>query len=179
MKTILFIVLAFISSIGVRENLIKLISNAHSIDEYKSVMDIIEKENLKNYIPLGLPLKEKYRISSQFGYRTDPINKTKQFHSGIDFSAEVAAIIYAVADGEIIFSGQNGGYGKLIEIEHKFGYKTRYGHLVEFYKKKGDYVKKGTPIGFVGSTGRSTGNHLHYEIIKNNRKINPIKYIYL
>lgn len=178
MRTFLLISLFIVfSSVGLKENLIKLISSAQSIDEYSAVLDIIERENLKKYIPLGLPLKERYRISSSFGYRKDPFKKSRKFHSGIDFSAEVAAIIYATADGKITYCGRNGGYGNLIEIEHSFGYKTRYGHLVEFYKKNGDYVKKGTPIGFVGSTGRSTGDHLHYEIIKNGRRINPIKYI--
>ena len=176
-KYLLAIAFTLVSITGVRENLIKLISKSQSIDEYSSVMDIIEKEGLKKYIPLGLPLKEKHRISSEFGYRTDPFTKQKSFHSGLDFSADVAAIIYATADGKITYCGKKGGYGKLIEIEHEMGYRTRYGHLIEYYKEKGEMVKRGTPIGFVGSTGRSTGNHLHYEIIKNNQRINPIKYI--
>ena len=86
----------------------------------------------------------------------------------------MATTVHAAASGEVIFVGFRGGYGKCIEIKHKYGFSTVYGHLSEYYIKKGMYVRMGQIIGFVGTTGRSTGYHLHYEVRKNNRVIEPL-----
>ena len=93
-------------------------------------------------------------------------------------AAEYAATVHATASGTVSFSGDVPGYGKTVVVTHRFGFKTRYAHLTRIYRHKGAVVVKGEVIGFVGSTGQSTGNHLHYEVIKNDRVINPINFIY-
>lgn len=93
-------------------------------------------------------------------------------------AAEYAATVHATASGTVSFSGNVPGYGKTVVVTHRFGFQTRYAHLTRIYRHKGDAVEKGEVVGFVGSTGLSTGNHLHYEVIKNNRMINPINFMY-
>jgi murein DD-endopeptidase MepM/ murein hydrolase activator NlpD len=115
------------------------------------------------------------RLSSRFGKRRHPILGYTKMHMGIDFAAPIGTPIYAAGNGSIIKAGRNGGYGKYILIRHNSTYKTAYGHLSKFAKKTrvGNRVKQGEIIGYVGNTGRSTGPHLHYEVIQNGRKINP------
>lgn len=116
-------------------------------------------------------------ISSGYKYRTDPFTKKRSFHSGIDISCPEGTPIYAPADGVVVKRGYSGGFGKMLEISHGDDMKTRYGHLSQFNVSKGSRVKRGDLIGYVGSTGRSTAPHLHYEIHKNDKQINPMKYI--
>lgn len=142
------------------------------------VWDIIQKNDaVFRYIPFGCPLKEKFRISDYFGYRMHPILKKRQFHSGVDLAAAYAATVHSTAEGTVTFSGAMAGYGNTVVIRHRFGFITQYSHLTYIYCRSGQEVTRGKVIGFVGSTGLSTGNHLHYEIIKNNRRINPINFI--
>jgi len=119
------------------------------------------------------------RITSGFGHRRHPITKKWSFHEGIDISATKRTEVYATADGiiENIYRS-NTGYGNRIVIEHKYGYKTVYAHLSAISVKIGQPVKRNEKIGYVGSSGTSTNNHLHYEILLNNRPVNPINYIY-
>lgn len=155
------------------------------VDDYldiKLILPILKKKpSLFRFVPSVHPIKEndKPRISSHFGKRKDPVTGEQAFHKGIDFACEFATVIYATADGSVIEAQEKGGYGNCIFIGHDFGFYTKYAHLTEFYCKKGDEVKKGQPIGFLGSTGKSTGNHLHYEIIKNEKNINPINFLQL
>lgn len=115
------------------------------------------------------------RISSKYGNRIHPISKRKEFHSGIDIANSYGTTICASGSGKVIFSGYKNGYGKTIIINHGYGYKTLYGHNSKLLVDKGDYVKKGQPIAKMGSTGTSTGNHCHFEVIQNGSTINPYK----
>jgi murein DD-endopeptidase MepM/ murein hydrolase activator NlpD len=110
------------------------------------------------------------------GYRTDPVNgESGDFHPGLDIAGDRGQPVYATAAGEVTFSGRHGNYGNLIVIDHGYGLETRYGHLQGFSVGKGDQVKRGDVIGRVGSTGRATGNHLHYEVLANGTLLNPLR----
>lgn len=124
-------------------------------------------------LPTERPMSEKARYSSSFGHRRDPFTKRVAFHSGLDLASRTDPKIYATADGVVSHAGRRGAYGNLIEIRHGLGISTRYGHLSKLLVKEGQKIKKGDLIGLQGSTGRSTGAHLHYEVRFNNRPINP------
>ncbi|WP_457625628.1 peptidoglycan DD-metalloendopeptidase family protein [Persephonella sp.] len=128
-------------------------------------------------VPIGVPLYG--RITSRFGYRKDPFNGKRAFHSGIDLRARYKQPVFATANGYVEFAGWSSGYGKLVIIRHRYGYKTYYGHLAKIRVKKGRWVKAGTVIGYAGSTGRSTGVHLHYEIRRYGKLVNPLRLLYL
>ena len=127
--------------------------------------------------PFSHPLKATHRFTSGFGIRKDPFTGKKQMHSGIDLAAYSGSKIHATADGVVTKAWPNGAYGKLIEIRHTLGYSTRYAHLKKIRVKSGQRVARGDIIGDMGNTGRSTGTHLHYEIRKNGKAINPMTYI--
>lgn len=110
--------------------------------------------------------------------RMHPIYKVEKMHTGIDFGAAEGTPIYATGDGVIEEAGFNSGYGNHVIIQHGFGYETQYGHMSRIAATEGQRVKRGQIIGYVGSTGESTGDHLHYEVIKNGVKVNPINYFY-
>jgi len=118
-------------------------------------------------------------ISSGFGRRADPITRRIAVHSGLDFAAPRGTAIHAVGAGVVTFSGRRGAYGNMVEISHAGGYKTRYAHAHELQVKKGDLVKKGEQIATVGSTGRSTGPHLHLEVYRNGMAIDPARFLAL
>ncbi len=130
----------------------------------------IKEEEIISYI---FPLKDNFRVSSKFGYRTHPVKKVKKFHYGIDLACPKGTKIYAITDGKVSRSNFANGYGNYIIINHGNGITTAYGHLNARDVENGDYVKKGDIIGYVGSTGRSTGPHLHFEVIKDSKKVNP------
>ena len=151
----------------------------------KSYDDILSlaknKEKMWASIPAIQPIsnKELKRLASGFGMRIHPIYKQRRMHTGVDFSAPRGTPIYSTGDGvveEVINS--LGGYGKQVVIDHGFGYKTRYAHMQKFNVKVGQKIKRGEVIGFVGNTGRSTAPHLHYEVIKNGKNVNPAYYFY-
>ena len=128
-------------------------------------------------VPLGHPVgTETYRTSS-YGLRKDPFTRRPTFHEGIDFGGGRLAPIVATADGKVVFARKNGGYGRSVEIDHGHGFVTRYGHMHKLYVKRGQTVKKGEKIGGMGSTGRSTATHLHYEIHFQGRVYNPDKFL--
>ena len=129
-----------------------------------------------NYIPLKSPM-DYYYISSKYGYRKDPITKKKRFHPGIDLAGTWHEDVLAPADGTVFFAGTNGGYGKMVKIKHKFGIVTTYGHLQKILVRKGQKVTIGNRIGKMGTTGRSTGQHLHYEIWVNKKHVDPFIFI--
>ena len=147
-------------------------------DEY---LDAVDKdiENLSKIFreyPIGKPIQ--VLVSSGYGYRIDPFNKKrKAFHSGVDFSTHYGTSVKSTADGVVQMAGGYKGYGKCVIIKHKNGYKTLYGHLSKINVTKGQKIAPGDKIGEVGSTGRSTGPHLHYEVIKNGKRVNPKKYL--
>ena len=131
-------------------------------------------ENLLNELPQTLPAAN-YYISSSFGLRKDPMNKRHAYHKGVDLAGWHKSEIFAPADGTVLRAGRNGGYGNFIELQHKNGFVTRFGHLNKIKVKKGQTVTKNDVIGLMGSTGRSTGTHLHYEVLLNDKHVNPIK----
>lgn len=152
-------------------------------DKFKEdYFDRIENdiENLTKTIqdyPIGMPSKGS--ISSYFGYRNDPFNKKRAFHSGLDLDSHYGDIVVSTASGSVEKAGWCQSYGKCVIIRHRDGYKTLYGHLSRIRVKSGEKITSGQTIGEIGSTGRSTGPHLHYEIRKNGKRINPYKYLTL
>jgi murein DD-endopeptidase MepM/ murein hydrolase activator NlpD len=160
------------------------ISNRISFQEksYLEIEDMIkDKEKLLASTPAIQPVSNKdlNRVASGFGYRIDPVYKTVKFHAGLDFSAPQGTPIYATADGRVTTAGnKSNGYGNHVIINHGFGYETLYGHMVRVKVRNGQIVKRGEVIGWVGSTGKSTGPHLHYEVHKGGRNIDPIYFFY-
>ena len=142
-------------------------------------------QDMLMHIPAIQPISNKdlTRVASGWGMRTHPIYNILKFHYGLDFTAPVGTPIYSTGDGVIQFTIKSidkasEGYGNLIIIDHGYGYKTLYGHLNSFNIKQGKKIKRGEIIGYVGNTGISTGPHLHYEVIKNNQKVNAINYLF-
>ncbi|BBI36109.1 murein hydrolase activator EnvC family protein [Cohnella abietis] len=139
-----------------------------------------KKNRIKNYYKggkLGMPLKSEYRLSSEFGYRIHPITHTKKLHTGMDMAAPKGTPVYAAETGVVTIAQSWSGYGNCIIIDHGGGLWTLYGHLSSILVKKGETVKRGEKIGLVGSTGQSTGNHLHFEVRKNSEPVNPAPYL--
>jgi Peptidase family M23 len=130
----------------------------------------------KEAFPVGNPVNSG-RLSSRFGWRTDPFTGRRKFHHGVDLAARRGAKVVAAASGLVTWAGKRGGYGNLVEITHADGYVTRYGHSSKILVSRGQMVRRGHPIARVGSTGRSTGPHLHYEVLLNGKKVDPTKYI--
>jgi murein DD-endopeptidase MepM/ murein hydrolase activator NlpD len=142
---------------------------------------IANKEQLLAATPAIQPVSNEdiNRVASGFGYRIDPIYKTVKMHAGLDFSAPQGTPIYATADGVVKQAGfSGGGYGNHVVINHGYGYETLYGHMVRVKARRGQRVKRGEVVGYVGSTGKSTGPHLHYEVHKNGRKLDPVYFFY-
>jgi murein DD-endopeptidase MepM/ murein hydrolase activator NlpD len=142
---------------------------------------INNKEKLLASTPAIQPISNKdlSRIASGFGYRIDPIYKTVKYHAGLDFTAPQGTPIYATADGTVRIAGfSDGGYGNHVVINHGYGYETLYGHMVRVKTRAGQHVKRGDLIGYVGSTGKSTGPHCHYEVHKNGQKLDPVYFFY-
>jgi len=138
----------------------------------------IEKliDTMKN-VPLGIPHKGK--INSSFGYRKDPFRKKLAFHSGIDIDANRGVAVVATADGVVSKAERQNSYGKTVVIKHKDNYETLYGHLSKISVKEGQVITAGDTIGKAGSTGRSTGIHLHYEVLKDGKRVNPKQFLSL
>lgn len=142
---------------------------------------INNKEKLIVATPAIQPVSNKDldRIASGFGYRIDPIYKTIKMHAGLDFTAPQGTPVYATAEGTVRVAGySDGGYGNHVIINHGYGYETLYGHMVRIKARVGQRVKRGELIGYVGSTGKSTGPHLHYEVHKNGNKLDPVYFFY-
>jgi murein DD-endopeptidase MepM/ murein hydrolase activator NlpD len=130
------------------------------------------------FTPMGYPRLSS--ITSVFGYRSDPFDsENAELHPGIDFRGAKGDPVHVTADGDVVFTGRKGGYGNCIIVQHKNDFQTLYGHLSHIDVKEGQSIKTGDVIGEVGSTGRSTGTHLHYEVRKNGKPINPVKFLTL
>jgi murein DD-endopeptidase MepM/ murein hydrolase activator NlpD len=170
-----------------------IISTAKKIDQItkqlyiqsKSFDNIIElaknKADMLASMPAIQPVSNKdlSRMASGYGYRIHPIYKTKKFHAGMDFSAKTGTPIYATGDGKISkVRKSRRGYGNHVIIDHGFGYKTLYAHMSRYIVKRGQKVNRGDVIGYVGSSGTSVAPHLHYEVHKDGKKINPINFYY-
>jgi murein DD-endopeptidase MepM/ murein hydrolase activator NlpD len=157
----------------------QIVVQSISLDEIAILAE--EKEKLLAAIPAIQPVKNEdlTRMASGYGMRTDPFNKTRKMHWGMDFTAPRGTPIYATGDGVIKRADAgSSGYGKHIRVDHGFGYMSLYAHLYKYNVRKNQKVKRGDLIGFVGSTGRSEAPHLHYEVFKDNNRINPINFYY-
>ncbi|MBF7731257.1 M23 family metallopeptidase [Pseudomonas sp. N040] len=143
---------------------------------------LLERVASRNAALMAIPSRqpvEQARLGSLFGNRIDPFNKHLAFHSGIDFTERTGTDVLAAAGGRVRFTGRNGGYGNLLEIDHGNGLVTRYAHLSRFYVQAGDVVTPGQRLAAVGSTGRSTGPHLHFEVLHNGEFTDPQRFLLL
>lgn len=157
----------------------QLYVQSKSLDEIVKLAE--NKEELLAAIPAIQPVKNEdlTRMASGYGWRSDPFTKARKKHFGMDFTAPRGTPIYASGDGKVIRADQgSAGYGKHVRIDHGFGYISLYAHMSKYNVRKGQKVKRGDLIGFVGNTGRSKAPHLHYEVHKNGVKINPINFYY-
>ncbi len=149
---------------------------------YDEILHLVKnRDKMLQALPAIQPVanKDLKRLASGFGYRYDPIYHTRRFHKGMDFSAPRGTEIYATGNAKVAFAGWNSGYGKCVYLNHGYGYVTRYAHMSKIKVKKGQKVKRGQVIGLVGNTGKSTGPHLHYEVRKNGKVMNPKNYYFL
>jgi len=151
----------------------------------KSFDDLVVLAKNKDAMLLCLPAiqpvmnKNLKYMASGYGWRIDPVYHTRRFHAGMDFTAPTGTNIYATANGSVMTAGWKQGYGNCVEINHGFGYVTLYGHMSVIKVRAGQYVKRGDVIGLVGSTGKSTGPHLHYEVHLRGEIMNPANYYYM
>ncbi len=172
----------------------KVIASTLKVEETKETVELLKeavpekKESLNELIKLIEDKNETLssvpsiyptvgRFTSRFGYRKDPFTRRTKFHDGLDIANTYGTPLYATADGVVTFSGKRSGYGNVIQINHGNGYETVYGHNSKNIVKARDFVKKGQLIGYMGSSGRSTGPHLHYEVRINGKPVNPINYL--
>lgn len=156
-----------------------IVVQSKSLDEIAKLA--ADKEDFLASIPAIQPVKNEdlKRMASGYGYRTDPFTKVRKFHYGMDFTAKRGTPIYATGDGVVKRAdNRSSGYGKHIRIDHGYGYVSLYAHLYKYNVKRNQKVKRGDIIGFVGSTGRSQAPHLHYEVFKDGKRINPINFYY-
>jgi len=147
--------------------------------EYKLTVleSLLMDKNLRaRVVPSGRPIENGW-LSSSFGKRTDPFSGKQEYHEGVDFAGKQGADVIAVGDGVVTWSGKRSGYGNLIEVNHGNGLVTRYGHNQKQLVAAGDTVKKGQLIALMGSTGRSTGPHVHFEVLRNGKPVNPARYL--
>ncbi len=152
----------------------QLEDRARQLDVLETLM--VNRRLQKEIRPAGRPIERGW-LSSYFGKRTDPFTGKREFHYGVDFAGKKGSAVVAVAAGVVTYAGERYGYGKLVEIDHGNGYVTRYGHNEDFSVSVGDAVKRGQPVANMGSTGRSTGPHVHFEVLYHGRVVNPSKYI--
>ncbi len=165
----------------------KLIKNLETLDRlqreirlekasYERLLTTVERrQDSIRYLPAIKPVHHAY-LSSGFGNRFHPILHKYHFHKGVDLATNRGTPVFATADGYVIYAGYNGGFGKMVKINHKYGFETYYGHLNKIYVRKGQFVKRGEKIGEVGSTGLATSSHLHYEVHYKGNPINPLKF---
>ncbi len=157
----------------------RVVVHSKSLDEITSLAE--NKEALLASIPAIQPVKNEdlNRMASGFGMRMDPIYKIRKMHSGMDFSAPIGTEVFATGEAVVKDIRRNkGGYGNLIILDHGFGIETYYAHLSDFNVRKNQKVTRGEVIGYIGNTGKSSGPHLHYEVRRNGRPVNPINYYY-
>lgn len=167
-----------ISTPELREGLDTLNRQFADSGEQLSVLEsmLFNRQLDMNSVPSREPIANSY-ITSSFGRRADPIVGGSQFHKGIDFEADVGDPVLAVADGVVSYSGVRSGYGNVVEIDHGNGYVTRYAHNSRLERRVGELIRAGQEIAKAGSTGRSTGAHVHFEVWENGRYVNPRKFL--
>jgi len=173
---------------ALEETPVPLPSLAHSVDvlnqqlddrqQQLSVLELLfmNRNLLDEVLPEGRPVSDGW-LSSYFGYRTDPFTGRPEFHEGVDIAGKMGEPVVAVAAGVVTYAGKRSGYGNLVEISHGNGFVTRYGHNSAILVAVGDTVSKGQAVALMGSTGRSTGPHVHFEVWRGGKAVNPIKYL--
>ena len=159
---------------SVNTDVLESIVMKNTIDQNLASLNKLEK--FINAMPFSEPMQINY-VSSKYGRRLDPFTKQPKEHHGVDVVGPYLGKIYSPAPGKVIFAGLKGGYGKAVIVEHEYGIKTIYGHLNSYSVKAGDKVARGDILGVQGSTGRSTGHHLHYEILKGRNRYSPLEFI--
>ncbi|WP_424931464.1 DUF5930 domain-containing protein [Amaricoccus macauensis] len=156
-------------------------ANDETSARFDGVLEKLGKLNMMRIaadkVPFSMPVLDSYRFTSGYGYRRDPKGRGRRMHAGIDLAAPKGTPIYATADGVVVSAGYEGGYGKVVRIRHEMGYETVYAHQTKLLVEKGQKVSRGDVIGAMGSTGRSTGVHLHYEVRLNGNAVNPMTYL--
>lgn len=152
-----------------------------SFDRADDIITNLERVNMLRLavdgLPLAHPVRAAHRRSSRFGYRRHPVTRRRDLHKGLDLAAPRGTPTFATAPGRVTYAGRMGGYGKVVRINHGFGFQTTYAHLSRIRVSVGEEVARGDQIGDIGSTGRSTGPHLHYEVRRHGRPIDPAKFI--
>ncbi|MCA1999068.1 MAG: M23 family metallopeptidase, partial [Hyphomicrobiales bacterium] len=149
-----------------------------TLAEAETALDaLIRSRSMVRALPVAAPLAGRHDLASGFGTRLDPFTRTPALHSGLDFRAPTGTPVRATARGTVIEAGYNGGYGRMVEIDHGFGISTRYAHLSTIAVSEGETVEKGAVLGQVGSTGRSTGPHLHYEVRIDDDAMDPMRFL--
>lgn len=168
---------------NVTRNTDRLLRNLYVQDHsFNELVDLAhQQEDKMKHIPAIQPVAQKdiKRIGSGFGWRIDPVFHKRTFHDGIDLTAHRGVPVYATGDAVVAYTGWKQGYGRVVDLDHGYGYVTRYAHLHKIEVNKGQKVTRGEKIGQVGSTGKSTGPHLHYEVIYRGRNIDPINHFFM
>ena len=151
----------------------------------KSFDEVVEffknHEDMLNHLPAIQPISNKdlKQMASGYGWRADPIYGTERFHSGMDFACDIGTKVFATADGRVTSADWEQGYGMTIEIDHGYGYQTRYCHLSAYKVREGQRVSRGDLIALSGCTGKSTGPHVHYEVVQKGEKVNPVNFYFM
>ena len=169
-----------VEQLSKRMNLLekKIYSQLQSFDQLQETLG--NQQDRLAHIPSVLPINiADYTMSSGYGYRVDPIYGASKFHEGLDFAASTGTDVFATGEGVVKVAGREAGYGNCIDIDHGYNYLTRYAHLSEILVKPGEEVKRGQLIGKVGSTGKSTGPHLHYEVRYKDNPQNPVNFYFM
>lgn len=154
----------------------QLYAQVQSFDQLRAMMS--QQGEKLNHIPSVFPMKN-YSIAAGYGYRRDPVSGISKLHEGLDFAAPAGTAVYATGDGVVVSAQRLPGFGNCVEIDHGYNYVSRYAHLRDIEVVVGDEVKRGEMIGRVGSTGKSTGQHLHYEVIFKEENQNPVNYFFM
>lgn len=144
---------------------------AHDVERWESLRRVMR------VLPLGSPIHADYEISSGFGARRDPLNGRRAMHQGLDLKAPLRTPIHATGPGTVAFAGYKGRYGRMVEVDHGLGVMTRYAHLAAIHVKRGQAVREGSRIGLLGNSGRTSGPHLHYEVVVDGVANNPHRFI--
>ena len=169
-----------VEQLSKRMNLLekRIYSQLQSFDQLSEAL--ANQQDRLAHIPSVIPINiADYTMSSGYGYRVDPIYGASKFHEGLDFAASKGTDVFATGDGKVTVAGREAGYGNCVDIDHGYNYLTRYAHLSEILVKPGEEVKRGQLIGKVGSTGKSTGPHLHYEVRFKDVPQNPVNYYFM
>jgi murein DD-endopeptidase MepM/ murein hydrolase activator NlpD len=164
--------------ISIDEDLDQMLRQSQlELQSYSEVLSVLEQEKeIRESTPSVRPLRGGF-LSSRFGRRMDPFSGQTVLHPGLDYRARTGTPVISTADGVVARTGRNGGYGLMIEVEHGSGFKTRYAHLSKILVNRGQKVRRGEIIGLVGNTGRSTGSHLHYEVLFRKMHRDPLQYV--